>query len=223
MAHSDDNGLVLPPRIAPPHIAIIPIYRDEQEHAAVMELARKVEEMFKGTAFDGIRVYTELDDRDLTSSERNWHWIKKGIPLRLEIGPRDVASQSAMVARRDKDPKDKAGVPVSELAEHCLAALRDMQQGIYEAAVRFRDENIVRIDDNAGFYDYFTPKNAEQPEIHGGFALTHWCGDPACEVKIKDDLKVTVRCIPFDAKEEAGSCVCCGKPSRRRVVFAKAY
>jgi prolyl-tRNA synthetase len=223
MAHSDDNGLVLPPRIAPSHIAIIPIYRDEQEHAAVMELARKVEEMFKGTAFDGIRVYTELDDRDLTSSERNWHWIKKGIPLRLEIGPRDVASQSAMVARRDRDPKDKTGVPVSELAEHCLAALRDMQQGIYEAAVRFRDENIVRIDDNAGFYDYFTPKNAEQPEIHGGFALSHWCGDPACEEKIKDDLKVTVRCIPFDAKEDAGSCVCCGKPSRRRVIFAKAY
>lgn len=224
MAHSDDNGLVLPPRIAPAHIAIIPIYRSEEEHAQVMPMAHEIAAMFRKTSFDEIPVYTELDDRDLTSSERNWYWIKKGIPLRIEIGPRDVASGTVMLARRDKDPRDKEAIGLAELKEHALATLKDMQDGIYARALAFRDENIQRIDGNADFYAYFTPRNKNQPEIHGGFALSHWCGDTACEERIKDDLKVTVRCIPFDYNEpEDGACVCCGKASQRRVIFAKSY
>ncbi|HNZ06314.1 MAG TPA: proline--tRNA ligase [Candidatus Cloacimonadota bacterium] len=223
MAHSDDNGLVLPPKIAPSHIAIVPIYKDDQEKVAVLDMANQIVEMFRGAMLDDIRIYTELDDRDLTSGERNWYWIKKGIPLRIEIGPRDVASQAVMLARRDQEPRDKKSVPLVELREHAIQAMLDMQASIYQNAVAFREANTVRIDSRDEFYSYFTPKNAEQPEIHGGFALSHWCGEVACEEQIKDDLKVTVRCIPFDGEAEDGNCVCCGKASHKRVIFAKAY
>jgi len=223
MAHSDDNGLVLPPCIAPSHIAILPIYRDAEEHKAVMAMAREVEEHLNHKYFGDIRIYTELDDRDLTSSERNWYWIKKGIPLRIEIGPRDVAAQSVMLARRDKEPREKESVPVSALLDKVQNTLGEMQNAIYQKALAFREQNSVKIDDKDEFYRYFTPRNLEQPEIHGGFAHSHWCGDTACEERIKDDLKVTVRCIPFAAEKETGSCICCGKKSEQRVIFAKAY
>jgi prolyl-tRNA synthetase len=223
MAHSDDNGLVLPPKIAPSHVAIIPIFRDDAEREAVMAVAEKIEKELYKKEFEDVRVYTELDTRDLTSGERNWYWIKKGIPLRIEIGPRDVASGTVMLARRDKEPREKQSVLIGDLTQTVLQALSEMQQNILQKALKFRNENTRKIDEQAEFYAYFTPRNAEQPEIHGGFALSHWCGNVACEEKIKEDLKVTVRCIPFDAETEAGECICCGKPSRRRVIFDKAY
>lgn len=223
MAHSDDNGLVLPPKIAPSHVAIIPIYKSEEERQAVLETASSIESELRGKHFEEVRIYTELDNRDLTSSERNWYWIKKGIPLRIEIGPRDVAANAVMVARRDREPRDKQSVPVGEIASYVISSLSEMQRAIHDRALAFRDANMIEIDDNKDFYAYFTPQNPEQPEIHGGFAISHWCGDTSCEEKIKDDLKVTIRCIPFDAKEEKGSCICCGRESRRRVIFAKSY
>jgi len=223
MAHSDDNGLVLPPRIAPAHVAIIPIYRNDEEHALVMELAKSIESQAKELSFSGIKIYTELDDRDITSSERNWYWIKKGIPLRIEIGPRDVAAGAVMVARRDKEPRDKMSVAVDALPGYIVQTLDEMQYNYYQRAQQFQKANILNIDDKAEFYRYFTPKNADQPEIHGGFANSHWCGDSACEETIKNELKVSIRCIPFDAVAEKGSCICCGKESNKRVIFAKAY
>jgi len=223
MAHSDDNGLALPPKIAPSHIAIIPIYRDAAEQEQVMGMCKEIEGLFHKEYFEDIRLYTELDDRDLTGSERNWYWIKKGIPLRIEVGPRDVVSGSVMLARRDQDARDKISVTMAELKDRVLASLSDMQQGYYQRALQFRIENTIKIDDNKEFYRYFTPKNQNQPEIHGGFANSHWCGDSACEEKIKNDLKVTIRCIPFDAPTEQGNCICCGKPSTQRVIFAKSY
>ncbi len=223
MAHSDDNGLVLPPKIAPSHLVIIPIFRSEEERTEVMKLAEEIQAELKNCYFEDIRIYTELDDRDLTSSERNWYWIKKGIPLRIEIGPRDVASGTVMLARRDKEPRDKVPVPVTELKTAIVSTLSGIQASIYQKALSFRDENIVRIDDHQEFYKFYTPKNANQPEIHGGFAFSPWCGSVACEEKIKTDLKVTVRCIPFENQLEDGKCVCCGQDSKLRVIFAKSY
>lgn len=223
MAHSDDNGLVLPPKIAPSHVAIIPIYRSEEEHSLVMDFAKELEKSLKQLSFEGIKVYTELDDRDLTSSERNWYWIKKGIPLRIEIGPRDIAQNSVMISRRDMEPRDKQSVDVADLGSYITTTLVAMQENLYQRALAFRDANIIDIDDKDEFYGYFTPKNSGQPEIHGGFANSHWCGDAACEEKIKNDLKVSIRCIPFEAKDEMGKCICCGKESPRRVIYAKAY
>lgn len=223
MAHSDDNGLVLPPKIAPSHVALIPIYRSEEEHDAVISFAKELESQLKRLSFEGVKVYVELDDRDLTSSERNWYWIKRGIPLRIEIGPRDIASNTVMIARRDKEPREKESISVENLAAYIPETLSAMQEGLYQRALAFREENTKDIDDKDEFYRHYTPKNSKQPEIHGGFANSHWCGDPACEEQIKNDLKVSIRCIPFDAKEEVGSCICCGKESKRRVIFAKSY
>lgn len=223
MAHSDDNGLVVPPKIAPSHIAIIPIYRNEEERQAVLEYCAKVEALFHRQYFEDIRVYTELDDRDLTGSERNWYWIKKGIPIRMEIGPRDISSDAVMVARRDFDPKLKQSIPFEELKDYVMRSLRDIQDAYYLRALDFLTDNTKNIDDKDEFYSYFTPKNEQQPEIHGGFALSHWCGSAECEETIKTDLKVTIRCIPFDSEDEEGRCIVCGKESKRRVVFAKSY
>lgn len=223
MAHSDDNGLVLPPKIAPSHIALIPIYRNEDERAEVLAYCKKVESLFHKERFEDMRLYTELDDRDFTGSERNWYWIKKGIPLRVEIGPRDIASESVMVARRDQEPRDKQSVPVAELKAYVLQNLKEMQAAYYQKALDFQQANTVKIDDKDEFYRYFTPQNQDQPEIHGGFALAHWCGNTACEEQIKNDLKVTIRCIPFDGEKEHGKCILCAKPSPQRVIFAKSY
>ena len=101
--------------------------------------------------------------------------------------------------------------------------LDDIQTNLFERARRFREENTRDVDDRKDFYDWFTPQNEEKPEIHGGFAMSHWCGGAACEAKIKEDLNVTIRCIPLEAPEKEGACICCGKPSHQRVVFAKAY
>ncbi|HNQ44524.1 MAG TPA: His/Gly/Thr/Pro-type tRNA ligase C-terminal domain-containing protein, partial [Candidatus Cloacimonadota bacterium] len=223
MAHSDDNGLVLPPKIAPAHLALIPIYRDEHERDLVMEFCQRIEKLFAKTYLDDIRIFTELDDRDLTSSERNWYWIKKGIPIRIEIGPRDVSQGAVMVARRDHEPRDKQSIAIDELCSHVIETLQEMQQGYYQKALSFRQENTIQLDNKDDFYRFFTPENTDQPEIHGGFASSHWCGNTACEEKIKDDLKVTIRCIPFDATPEPGECIACGMPSQRRVIFAKSY
>ena len=223
MAHSDDNGLVLPPKIAPSHLVIIPIYRSDEEKTEVMKLASEIQQELKNCYFEDIKMFTELDDRDLTSSERNWYWIKKGIPLRIEIGPRDVASGSVMIARRDSDPRDKISVPVGEIKETVIRSLGEIQTAIYQKALAFREENTIKIDGKDEFYQFFTPKNLNQPEIHGGFAHSPWCGSVACEEKIKDDLKVTVRCIPFENKDEKGHCVSCGQESKLRVIFAKSY
>lgn len=223
MAHSDDNGLVLPPKIAPSHIAIIPIYRNEEEKQAVMAFAEKVQNNLKCLCLDDIQIFAELDTRDLTSSERNWDWIKKGIPLRLEIGPRDLSNNSVMLARRDKEPKEKESICVDYLADHILKTLAEMQEGYYQRALSFKAKWTVEINDKEEFYRFFTYKNDEEQEISGGFASSHWCGNPSCEEKIKEDLKVTIRCIPFDAKEEEGKCIYCGEKSKRRVIFARAY
>lgn len=223
MTHSDDNGLVLPPKIAPAHAVIIPIYRNEEERRQVMSSVREIQAKLKLVVYCGIPFRLELDDRDMTSSERNWYWIKKGIPIRMEIGPKDLQQQSVCIGRRDKEPKEKIHIPFAELAAKLPVILDEMQDNIYQKAFAFREANTIKIDDKKEFYRYFTPKNEEQPEIHGGFALSHWCGNPECEAKIKNDLKVTVRCIPQNAEAEDGKCIVCGAQSKRRVIFAKAY
>jgi prolyl-tRNA synthetase len=223
MAHSDDNGLVVPPRIAPAHVAIIPIYRNEEEKAEVLQFISTLQEKIKTVRYDEKKVVVRLDDRDLTGGERTWQWIKKGIPVRLEIGPRDISKDSVFMGRRDKAPKDKQSLKTDNFVEKLPSILAEIQQNIYNKARDFQKNNTKKIDNNKEFYKFFTPKNKKKPEIHGGFVLAHWCGNADCEEKIKDALKVTIRNIPFETKTEQGSCICCGKPSDKRVIFAKAY
>ncbi len=223
MAHSDDNGMVIPPRVAPAHVALIPIYKNEEEHAEVMKFVNELGDKLHSVRYLDQKLRVEIDNRDMTSSERNWNWIKRGIPVRVEIGMRDIASGTVMVGRRDHEARDKKATPVDELLSGIVDILEDIQTKIYTKALEFRNANTLPIDDHEQFYAFYTPKNANEPEIHGGFASSHWCGDAACEAKIKEDLKVTIRCIPLDAVEEDGKCICCGKASKRRVIFAKNY
>jgi prolyl-tRNA synthetase len=173
-------------------------------------------------AYAGRDLVVEVDDRDIGGA-RGWDWIKKGIPVRVEIGPRDMAEDSVFVGRRDRSHRDKTAMKREDFIARLPDILDDIQEQVFQRACRFRDQHTRNVDERKDFYDWFTPKNQEKPEIHGGFAMSHWCGDEACETKIKTDLNVTIRCIPLDAERETGTCICCGKPSEARVVFAKAY
>jgi len=154
---------------------------------------------------------------------KSWEWIKKGAPVRIEIGPRDLEKGTVALARRDKSPKDKSFVAATDVPAQIVGILDEIQATLLARATAFRDENTKKIDSKEEFYAYFTPKNANKPEIHGGFALTHWNGSAAVEEQIKTDLKVTIRCIPFEDTPEAGTCPFSGEPSRQRVIWAKSY
>ena len=221
MTHADDDGLILPPKLAPKHAVILPIYRNDQEHSRVLEYCDSLKADLQAQSFNDGRVQVMIDDRDLRGGEKNWQYIKRGVPLRMEVGPRDVDSNSVFLARRDKGIKEKGGIDRAELVATVANILSEMQANLYQRAVDMRAENTTEIKSVDAFREYFTPANPNKPEIHGGFALAHWCEDPAVDDILKN-LKVTVRCIPFDEKEP-GICIFTGKPSAARAVFAKAY
>jgi prolyl-tRNA synthetase len=221
MTHSDDNGIVLPPRIASAHVVLFPITRSDKDRHRVMEYTDQLAARLRKTDYHRRPLEVEIDTRN--TGGRNWDWIRKGIPLRVEIGPKDIEKDSVFLGRRDKDPGDKTAIQKDRFVETVGDILDEIQQTLFERALRFREEHTRYIDDARSFTDFFTPENMERPEIHGGFAMSHWCGDGACEARIKERLNVSIRCIPSDPEAEAGSCIECGGKSRRRVVFAKAY
>jgi prolyl-tRNA synthetase len=225
MTHSDDDGFVLPPKLAPQHVMIIPIYRSDDEKARVLEYCRKVAAELRAQRYEGGAVRATVDERDERGGEKVWHWVRKGVPVRLEIGPRDLDKDAVFAARRDRAPKDKQSVARAEFVAKIGETLESIQRGLYERAAAYRDEHTVEIDDRDEFYAFFTapsvPEGAPTP-THGGFALTHFSGEVELEQQIKNDLGVTVRNIPLD-KSGPGVCPFTGKPSAQRVVWAKAY
>jgi prolyl-tRNA synthetase len=231
MTHADDDGLVLPPRLAPAQVIILPVLRGEETREKVMTYIDALAAELRSVSFGGRAVEVEIDRRDIRGGDKAWEWIKKGAPLRIEIGPRDVDGNVAMVSRRDRGPKDKASMPRAELVAKIGEILGDIQKGLFEKARAFRAANTRKIDARADFDAFFSSKGGER-EIHGGFALSHWCGEGKCETAVKDRLKVTIRVIPTfgiagvgDASslQDKGACVECGAPSEQRVVFAKSY
>jgi prolyl-tRNA synthetase len=226
MAHADDDGMIVPPRISPSQVVILPITPKEETRAAVLEAAEKLRAEIAALRFADEPIRVEVDRRDLGGGVKNWEWIKKGVPIRIEIGPRDLASGTVAISRRDQGIKEKSFKPVAELVSEISQVLADIQKNLFDRAKSLRDAHTIKIDSREDFYDFFTPKNKEKPEIHGGFALAHWSGSAEVEAKIKEDLKVTIRCIPYDEEirdESPGTCIFSGEPSSRRVLFAKAY
>jgi prolyl-tRNA synthetase len=221
MAHSDDNGLVLPPRIASSHVVLMPIAKKPEDKSLVMAFTDALARELKAVRYGHRNIMVEVDDRDVGA--RAWDWIKKGIPLRVEIGPRDIAENAVFVGRRDRSTRDKESIPRDEFIKRVVPMLDDIQKNLFDRALAFREAHTVRIDSKDDFYAFFTAKNAKKPEIHGGFAMSHWCGDQGCEASVKEDLSVTIRCIPFGDQADSGTCVVCGKKSDKPVVFAKAY
>ncbi len=219
MTHGDDDGVIMPPRVAPSHVVLLPIIRKENERREIMEYTRSIKDALEQRQYHGLPIRVEVDDRDIGGA-RGWEWIKKGIPVRAEIGPRDMANDSVFAGRRDRAPNKKEGMKRDVFINSMADMLDDIQDTLYNRALAFRQEHTVEIDSENDFNDYFA---AEGNLIHGGFAMAHWCGSDGCEKAVKEKLSVTIRCIPFDSSLEQGSCICCGSASSRRVIFAKAY
>jgi prolyl-tRNA synthetase len=209
MSHSDDNGLVLPPKLAPTQVAMIPIFKTPEQ---LKEVSSRIEPILNQLKQAGISV--KYDDRDNYSP--GWKFAEyefKGVPLRLAMGQRDIQNGSIEIARRDT--LEKIVVPIDRVVEVVIGLLDEIQKSLFNKALLFRKDNSVEVDDFETFKDIIENK--------GGFVYAHWDGTAETEQKIKEMTKATIRCIPFEKKSEEGKCILTGKPSAQRVVFAKAY
>jgi prolyl-tRNA synthetase len=223
MVHADDDGMIVPPRLAPTHVVILPIIPKPEVRETVLKAARELADRIREQTFNRASIEVEVDERDLAGGAKSWEWIKKGVPLRIEIGPRDLEKGTVAIYRRDQAVKEKAFPVAADVPASLPALLQEIQDNLYKKALTLREQHTVKIDSKSEFYAFFTPKNPNKPEIHGGFALAHFNGSRAVEEQLKNELKVTVRCIPRDLDAEPGTCIFTGEPSAQRVIFAKAY
>lgn len=209
MTHSDDEGLVLPPLLAPIQVVIVPIYKSEEELENIRNVANKITDSLKSKG-----ISFKFDDDD--QKRPGWKFAEyevKGVPVRIALGPRDIANNQAEVTRRDT--KEKSSVSLDGIDNHISALLDEIQENLLQRAKSMRDEHITEVNS----YDEFK----EVLNAKGGFILAHWDGTPETEDQIKTETQATIRCLPFDFPIEPGSCIITGKPSARRVLFAKAY
>lgn len=209
MTHADNNGLVIPPKLAPVQAVIVPIYKSDSDLNTISAAALKIKADLESA---GISV--KYDDRDTqTPGWKFSHYEFKGVPVRIAVGPRDVRNNTAEVSRRDTLAKET--IPSDRIKEHVIWLLDDIQSGIYKKALLFREENTYRTDDWEEFKNILADK--------GGFIMAHWDGTAETEAKIKEETKASIRCIPIGSPEEKGKCIYSGKPSPGRVLFAVAY
>ncbi len=209
MTHSDDNGLVLPPNLAPIQVVIVPIYKSDEEFDAISQRANDLMKTFRDKG-----ISCKYDDRDtLRPGAKFAQYELQGVPVRIAIGPKDMENNTVELARRDTFQKET--VSVGALAEKVPQLLAEIQTSLYARALDFRNTHITKVETFEEFQNVLENKT--------GFISAHWDGTPETEQKIKELTKATIRCIPLDAENEAGKCVLTGKPSGRRVLFAKAY
>jgi prolyl-tRNA synthetase len=209
MVHGDDRGLKLPPRVAPIQVVIVPIWRTDEERAKVEEAVERV----RGLLRDVVRVHADLRD-DKTPGWKFNDWDLKGVPVRLEIGPRDVAQEQVTLVRRDVLGQRQA-VPISGLVEAITETLEDVQRSLFAAAKRMLDEHTEDVTD----YE----RLKERVAANAGFSRAFWCGSAECEARVKAETRATIRCIPFDQPEWIGPCLVCGEAGRYQVIWARAY
>jgi prolyl-tRNA synthetase len=209
MAHSDNHGLILPPRLAPLQIVIIPIYKTTEQLDKISEKVKTIKADLEKAGFS-----VKYDDRE--NNKPGWKFADhelKGVPVRIAIGPRDLENSTVEVARRDT--LEKETIPMKEVTTHVTGLLEDIQANIYKKALKFRTDNTFYVDKWSDFLEII--------DNQGGFIMAHWDGTSETEDKIKEETKATIRCIPFEAPEEEGACIYSGKPSKRRVLFARSY
>lgn len=210
MAHSDDEGLVLPPKLAPLQVVIVPIY--SKDESVRQRLDQKAQELITELQAQGVRVKYDNDD----TTRPGWKFAEyelRGVPIRVALGPRDLENNLAEVARRDT--KEKQSISLDGLSENLVQLLADIQQNMFNRALQFREEKSTYVDTWEEFVSTLDEKT--------GFIYAHWDGTPETEEKIKELTKATIRCIPFDNPQEEGKCILTGAPSKQRVVFARAY
>lgn len=209
MTHSDDDGLVIPPRLAPTQVVVVPIYRNDAERSVVMEAVQRMTADWKG------RLRFKIDDRDnLTPGFKFNEWELKGVPIRVEIGPKDIEKGSVAIARRDQPGREgKSFVPQDGLTDRLMALLADIQQALYQRALTFREEHTADV----------TTYDELKQQVERGFARCYWAGTTEDEKRIQEETRATIRCIPLDQPQQAGRCVYTGKETSQQVIFARAY
>ena len=209
MAHGDDNGIVIPPRLATTQVVVVPIFRKPEERERVIQAVENFTAPFSGAG-----IGFKIDVRDQYSPGWKFNdWEKRGVPLRIEVGPKDLEKNQVVLARRDNGQKSPASQ--EDLAQTVLNTLETIQKSLFERARDFRDKHSYRIDDYSKFNEIL--------DREGGFLWSHWCGSGECEERVKDDTKATIRNIPMHSEAEEGKCIKCGSRSERRVIFARAY
>ncbi|MFV2062665.1 MAG: proline--tRNA ligase [Chloroflexota bacterium] len=213
MAHGDDSGLVLPPNVAPVQVVVVPIFRKEEDRVAVAAAVERLEASLADVQTRSGPLRLKVDRREETPGYKYNHWELRGVPFRLEIGPRDVAAGQAMLVRRLDRVKEP--LPLASLADGLPRRLEAYQAELLERARTFQHENTHDVDSLG--------EMGEVLDGDGGFLMAHWCGSAECEKQVSSDLGATIRVIPFGSPDQSGACVVDGKPSDRRVLFARAY
>ncbi|MEE2744491.1 MAG: proline--tRNA ligase [Bdellovibrionota bacterium] len=220
MVHGDDDGMRVPPRVAPKHLVLLPITpgKNQEKDDQVLDQVQKLAAELRSCSFDGQPVRVHIDKRDKGGGEKNWEWIKKGIPLRVELGPRDLDSGTVMVARRDKGHRDKLKMTFDELKEKIPTLLEEIQENYFSQAKEFRDQNLeTGLKTREEFESYF-----KKTDGRVGFVRAKWCEDPETEEELKK-LKVSVRCLPEDQSGTVGTCILTGKEAKTDAIFARSY
>jgi prolyl-tRNA synthetase len=209
MAHGDDNGIVIPPRLAAIQVVVVPIFRKPEERDLVMQAVTNFTAPFKAAG-----IGFKIDSRENYSPGWKFNdWEKRGVPLRIEVGPKDLEKGQVVLARRDNG--QKSAVAQAGLEQTVSGMLDAIQKSLFERALEFREKHSYRIDDYSKFNGIL--------DGEGGFIWSHWCGSGECEERIKEETKATVRNIPVDSRPEEGKCIKCGARSERRVIIARAY
>ena len=215
MTHSDDDGLVLPPAIAPAHVVILPVTPKPDSRDAVLEYCRDLKQALEAQSYLGEPVRVELDDRDIRGGEKTWSWVKKGVPVRIEVGPRDMEKEAVFYARRDKAVKDKVSQEKASFVSEITALLENIQSNLFKKAQDFQKTHTQSIDNKEDFEAYFADEDA-------GYASVGFCLDSQLEDELAKRLKISVRCIPNDTVAETVPCIFTGKDGKR-VIFARSY
>ena len=215
MTHSDDDGLVLPPAIAPAHVVILPVTPKPDSRDAVLEYCRDLKQALEAQSYLGEPVRVELDDRDIRGGEKTWSWVKKGVPVRIEVGPRDMKKEAVFYARRDKSVKNKVSQEKASFVSEITALLENIQSNLFKKAQDFQKTHTQSIDNKEDFEAYFADEDA-------GYASVGFCLDSQLEDELAKRLKISVRCIPNDTVAETVPCIFTGKDGKR-VIFARSY
>lgn len=215
MTHSDDDGLVLPPAIAPAHIVILPVTPKPDTREAVLGYCRDLKQALEAQNYLGEPIRVELDDRDIRGGEKTWSWVKKGVPVRVEVGPRDMEKEAVFYARRDKAVKDKVSQDTTSFVSEISALLENIQSNLFKKAKDFQKSHTQIIDNKEDFEAYFSQEDT-------GYASVGFCLDSQLEDELAKRLKISVRCIPNDTVSEAVPCIFTGKDGKR-VIFARSY
>lgn len=216
MTHSDDDGLILPPKLAPLHVILLPMLHKETDRQDILNYCEHLAIALRKISYHDNPIRVEMDMRELTGGEKAWSWVKKGVPFRVEIGRKECDANTVYVGRRDKPYKERYSQKCEDFLNTIIQQLDELQSNLFKRAKDFQMAHTVQVDSQAEFYNFFSQEN-------GGFALAHWNGNPAIEAKIKNDLNVTIRCIPLEENPQSGKCIFSGEPSKQRVIFAKAY